>query len=340
MKKQAVLDIKPLGFPWETANPFLFCVHHEDFYPKGKEDLSPNTSLTGRNLGQDFTIKDGFRMYHGHSVPGFPSHPHRGFETITVVQKGLVDHADSMGASGRYGYGDVQWMTAGKGIQHSEMFPLLNQNSKNTLELFQIWINLPAKDKMVEPHFTMLWKEDIPIYTYKDDKGKATEIEVVAGNIDSLKAPHCPPNSWAAAPENEVAVWPITMEAGANFTLPKAGKGVNRKLYFYKGKSMDVAGQNIPLYNRCTLDPEAEAILSNGSESSKLLLLQGKPIEEPVVQYGPFVMNTEQEIQQAYSDFQKTRFGGWPWKSSDPTHGNEKIRFAKHADGNKILKKV
>jgi len=122
-----VIQITPLGFPWETSDPFLFCVHHEDFYPEGNEKMGPKGSLEGRNLGNDFTIKDGYRMYHGETVPGFPAHPHRGFETVTIAQKGLVDHSDSIGAAGRFGDGDVQWMTAGKGVQHSEMFPLLNQ---------------------------------------------------------------------------------------------------------------------------------------------------------------------------------------------------------------------
>ena len=157
-----IIKIKPLGFQWETADPFLFCVHHEDYFPKGNENMGPTTSMDGRHLGDDFIIKDGFRMYHGKSVPGFPGHPHRGFETITVVRKGIVDHADSLGAAGRYGDGDVQWMTAGKGVQHSEMFPLIHQDKDNTMELFQIWLNLPKKHKMVEPHFKMFWRESIP----------------------------------------------------------------------------------------------------------------------------------------------------------------------------------
>jgi redox-sensitive bicupin YhaK (pirin superfamily) len=141
-----ILSTKPLGFQWETADPFLFCVHHEDNFPNGNEQMGPEAKyLNGRHMGDDFIIKDGFRMYHGKSVPGFPGHPHRGFETITVVRKGIVDHADSMGAAGRYGNGDVQWMTAGKGVQHSEMFPLVHADKENTMELFQIWLNLPKK---------------------------------------------------------------------------------------------------------------------------------------------------------------------------------------------------
>ena len=123
-EKNTIKKIRALGFQWETSDPFLFCVHHEDFYPKGNKELGPDLELLkGRHIGQDFIVKDGFRMYHGTTVPGFPGHPHRGFETITVVRKGLIDHADSTGAAGRYGDGDVQWMTAGKGVQHSEMFP-------------------------------------------------------------------------------------------------------------------------------------------------------------------------------------------------------------------------
>ncbi|MES2621161.1 MAG: pirin family protein, partial [Bacteroidota bacterium] len=125
---EPIIQIKAMGFQWETLDPFLFCVHHEDNFPKGNEVMGPATSMSGRSMGDDFIIKDGFRMYHGKIVPGFPGHPHRGFETITVVRKGFVDHADSMGASGRYGNGDVQWMTAGKGVQHSEMFPLIHKD--------------------------------------------------------------------------------------------------------------------------------------------------------------------------------------------------------------------
>ena len=108
MADNAIIKISPLGFPWETMDPFIFCVHHRDEYPKGNDQMGPAVSLAGRNIGQDFTIKDGWRMYHGSSVPGFPYHPHRGFETITIVKEGWVDHTDSLGAAGRFSAGDVQ----------------------------------------------------------------------------------------------------------------------------------------------------------------------------------------------------------------------------------------
>ena len=108
-------------------------------------------------------------MYHGDVVPGFPQHPHRGFETVTLVRRGLIDHSDSLGARARFGSGDVQWLTAGDGIVHAEMFPLLDAHQPNPLELFQIWLNLPAADKRVPPHFAMLWSGDIPGCTLADD---------------------------------------------------------------------------------------------------------------------------------------------------------------------------
>ena len=110
-------------------------------------------------------------MYHGEVVPGFPQHPHRGFETVTFVRRGQIDHSDSLGATARFGRGDVQWLTAGKGIVHAEMFPLIDEDGPNPLELFQIWLNLPAVDKMADPYFTMLWHGDIPVIEHKDADG-------------------------------------------------------------------------------------------------------------------------------------------------------------------------
>lgn len=198
--------IRTLGFPWSTQDPFIFCAYHLDHYPKGNAQLGPNASLGGRAIGQDFDPSHDWRMYHGRSVPGFPHHPHSGFETVTIGKQGLIDHADSLGAAGRFGNGDVQWMTAGKGVQHSEMFPLLNDDKENPLELFQIWLNLPAKSKRVEPHFKMLWADTVPVYESKDDNGKSVYVDIVAGELHGVKAPAPAPDSWAADPANEVAI--------------------------------------------------------------------------------------------------------------------------------------
>lgn len=318
---------------WDTIDPFLFCVHHADAYPKGNDDLGPAASLSGRRLGQDFTVKDGWRMYHGEKIPGFPAHPHRGFETVTVVMNGFVDHSDSHGAAGRYGNGDVQWMTAGSGLQHAEMFPLLSKDKDNPVELFQIWLNLPKAKKFAAPHFAMLWAETIPTIIQKDNTGKATQITIVAGALGEAKAPSPAPDSWAADPVNEVAIWKISMEPEANWSIPRASAGVRRTVYFYEGDQLSIAGIDVAPMHAVEMLPDEDVILESGRKPSKLLLLQGKPINEPVAQYGPFVMNSQAEIQQAISDFRKTQFGGWPWPRYDNVHSREQCRFAKFADG-------
>lgn len=335
----AIKSIKPLGFPWQTQDPFLFCVHHQDFYPKGNDVMGPAATLKGRALGQDFAPnKEGWRMYHGEQVPGFPAHPHRGFETVTIVTKGLVDHSDSLGAAGRFGFGDVQWMTAGKGVQHCEMFPLLHKDKENPLELFQIWLNLPKAKKLTAPHFAMLWDDMIPTYKATGINGKSTEVKVVAGRIEMIHAPAPAPDSWAATENNEVAIWTIKMEPGAQWNLPTASAQANRSLYFYDGSSIKVAGKQFSTHQAIELLADKEVILENGDTESYLLLLQGKPINEPVVQHGPFVMNTQAEIQQAMNEYRQTEFGGWPWPSYENVHPREKSRFARYPDGREEVK--
>jgi hypothetical protein len=229
-------------------------------------------------------------------------------------------------------------MTAGRGVQHSEMFPLLNDKESNPFELFQIWLNLPKSKKMVDPHFAMLWKEEIPVYTHTDDQGKITEVDVIAGDIGQVKAPAPAPDSWAATPDNEVAIWTIRMDPGAVWKLPAASEGINRRLYVYKGDSIRVAGKEVPNYCAVKLDPVQEVLVENGNHESFLLLLQGRPIGEPVVQHGPFVMNTAQEIQNTMNVYQATQFGGWPWPSHDHVHDRNRGRFALYSDGTLVEK--
>ncbi|HRZ43282.1 MAG TPA: pirin-like C-terminal cupin domain-containing protein [Bacteroidales bacterium] len=337
MYNRIIINIHPMGFNWPTIDPFLFCVHHHDLYPHGNEIMGPAAPLAGRNLGQDFTVKDGWRMYHGLRIPGFPVHPHRGFETVTVVMQGFVDHSDSAGASGRYGNGDVQWMTAGAGLQHCEMFPLIHKDRENPCELFQIWLNLPAERKFAKPHFKMLWADTIPEIVIADGAGKHTTISVVAGNIDGKRAPAPAPDSWAADPENEVAIWYIHMEPGATFQLPRASDEALRMLYFFEGDTLNITGMDIKPMHAAEMFANHEVVLQNGKKPGRFLLLQGRPINEPVVQYGPFVMNTRQEIEQTFADYRATQFGGWPWENDDQVHPRESGRFARYADGSMHL---
>jgi redox-sensitive bicupin YhaK (pirin superfamily) len=332
--RSPVLEIRPLGFPWETADPFLFCVYHDDAYPRGNEELGPAASLAGRSLGQDFDKKDGFRMYHGRVVPGFPQHPHRGFETVTIVRRGLVDHSDSLGATARFGRGDVQWLTAGKGIVHSEMFPLVNKNEPNPLELFQIWLNLPSADKLSPPHFAMLWDREIPRVTLTDSAGRKVHVTVMAGEFEGKVPPPPPPRSWAARPDTDVAIWLLQLDAEASCTLPAARDArATRTLYFFQGAALTVAGQALTEHSAVRVESSVPLELTAGDGGCEVLVLQGRPIDETVAQYGPFVMNTRAELQQAIVDYQSTQFGGWPWPSDDPVHPREATRFAKHADG-------
>ena len=146
-------------------------------------------------------------------------------------------------------------------------------------------------------------------------------------------APTPPPNSWAANTANEVAVWNIKMDAEATWQLPKASKGINRTIYFYSGDKLKLNNQDLMYYHSADVAADQEITLKAGQKECKILVLQGKPIAEPVVQHGPFVMNTIEEVQQAYNDFQKTQFGGWPWPKYDNVHDKNKGRFALHADG-------
>ncbi|WP_226858291.1 pirin family protein [Diaphorobacter aerolatus] len=290
----------------------------------------------------DFARRDGWNMYHGDTVPGFPAHPHRGFETVTIVRKGLVDHADSLGATARYGEGDVQWLTTGAGVQHGEMFPMVHEDKGNTLDLFQLWLNLPAKNKMADPDFTMFWANDIPHVVSTDANGRRSEVEVVAGDyapVDGTadkgvtKALRPPKASWASEPNADVAIWIVTMEPGASLTLPAAVAGLNRAIYLTTGKTLTVGDNRFDQRVMLTLQSDQPVPLKNeGSETIEVLLLQGRPIGEPVVARGPFVLTTEQDLMKAMHDFQRTEFGGWPWPTRAHTHGKEK-RFARHPDG-------
>lgn len=336
MSTPAIRQTFPLGTQWPTIDPFLFVAHHLDHYPNANERLGPDTALEGRDLGQDFGGKDGWNMYHGLEVPGFPQHPHRGFETVTYVRTGRIDHADSLGATARFGDGDTQWMTAGAGVQHCEMFPLLKSDAPNPLELFQIWLNLPAEDKMVDPYFTMLWRTDTPTIRLQgtQDPTRSANVTVIAGELFGETAAAPPPNSWAARDDAEVAIWHLSFEAGADVVLPPTrGTSTERVIYAFEGSELTIGDQTLAAGNGALLDSDRELVLTAARDGIECLVLQGAPINEPVARYGPFVMNTDDEIQQAFADYRATQFGGWPWPTPEPNHGPTKGRFAIHGDG-------
>lgn len=271
-------------------------------------------------------------MYHGKAVPGFPQHPHRGFETVTIVRRGYVDHADSLGAAARYGPGDVQWLTAGSGVVHSEMFPLLEKEKPNPLELFQIWLNLPASEKMAEPHFEALEPHPPSPGVLRLD-GAQDRGDGRRRRARRARAP-CPAAALVGF-EGGRRRGHLEHRAGAICEVdPAARRGAYRPdAVLLRGPALKVGDHAQTKHAALTVRSDTDLELRAGDGTTEILLLQGQPIAEPVVQYGPFVMNREVEIQRAMMDYQRTRFGGWPWSSDDPVHGREEGRFAKHVNG-------
>lgn len=241
----------------------------------------------------------------------------------------VIDHADSMGNGARYGGGDVQWMTAGRGVQHSEMFPLTRTDAPNHLKLFQLWLNLPAKDKFTDPAFVMHWAESVG---HAVDDAAGSSVTVWAGEYAGVKGQAPPPASWGANPDNDLAIFHIVLKPriGAVTLAPaKIGAAANRRLYFFEGGAgVTVGGQAVQAKHGYDLDPTQSAELRNaGDDTAEFLLLQGRPIAEPVVSHGPFVMNTQAQIREAFSDFAETQFGGWPWPTDAHVYPRDKGRF-------------
>ena len=335
MADPVVRETVPLtGSPWPTIDPFLFCVHHDDAYPAGNARFGPAASLRGRDLGADFAGIDGWRMYHGREVPGFPQHPHRGFETVTYVRRGLIDHSDSLGAAARFGRGDTQWLTAGRGIVHSEMFPLLDADAPNPLELFQIWLNLPRHRSS--------WIRTSPCSGPATLRSSWRPMPTAASppspswpaSSTATAPPAPPPDSWASRPDADVAIWHLASRTACDLVgaRGRAPHDVARVLYVYAAVAVS-ATPSVEAPTGVVVQPDVVAPVQAGPDGAEVLMLQGRPIGEPVAQYGPFVMNEQHELAQAFADYQSTGFGGWPWSRDDPVHGADRERFARHADG-------
>ncbi|MBV7570336.1 pirin family protein [Pseudomonas sp. PDM27] len=228
---------------------------------------------------------------------GVGQHPHRGFETVTIVYKGELEHRDSTGSGGKIGPGDVQWMTAASGILHEEFHSDGFAKSGGTLEMVQLWVNLPARDKMADPGYQTILDADIPSIALKNNAGS---LRLIAGEFDGHKG--------AARTFTPVDLWDIRLNAGKSLTLD-LHEGRNTALVVLRG-TVQVNGLEPVRQGQLALfDRKGDQLTLEASEGAVVLLLSGEPIDEPIVGHGPFVMNTEQEIHQAFADFQSGRFG-------------------------------
>jgi len=215
-------------------------------------------------------------MCHGDRIPGFPQHPHRGFETVTLACRSYINHADSECACARFGEGDLQWMTAGRGIVHSEMFPSRPRRVGNHTELFQIWLNLPTKDKMVGSRFAMFWQNDIPSMTTADDADRETAVVSYCGALADGGA-RLPPQfqSWTADKGKGVIIWTINMAVGACYTLPATDPRYNRQLLFFGGGSLQMGGHENAAGQGVTWAAAADVEFRNGPEPAALIFATG-----------------------------------------------------------------
>lgn len=231
---------------------------------------------------------------------GVGQHPHRGFETVTIVYDGEVAHRDSTGAGGRIGPGDVQWMTAASGILHEEFHSEDFTRNGGMLEMVQLWVNLPARDKMGAPGYQTLLNADIPVVELPDGAGRA---RIIAGELDGRRGP--------ARTHTPIDVWDVRLVAGGRARFPIA-EGRTLAVVVLRGTVL-VNGETVvreAQFAQMSRDGRDVEIEANGDAT--LLILSGEPIDEPVVGYGPFVMNSQDEIRQAIDDFNSGRFGGMP----------------------------
>ena len=245
----------------------------------------------------DYAAPTSFGPNSGHRR-GVGQHPHRGFETVTVVYEGEVEHRDSTGNGGVIGKGDVQWMTAGSGILHEEFHSTRYSREGGPFEMVQLWVNLPARDKMVAPRYQALLDKHIPAVPLKDDAGT---LRVIAGSFEGFKGP--------ANTFSPINVWDVRLGAGKSVALPQP-EGWTTLLVVLDGTVMLNGSEVLREKQMATLSTEGTGVHIEANSDAKLLLLAGEPIDEPVVGYGPFVMNSPQEISQAISDFNNGKFGG------------------------------
>jgi len=231
---------------------------------------------------------------------GVGQHPHRGFETVTIVYDGEVEHRDSTGQGGIIGPGDVQWMTAGGGILHEEFHSPAFSRTGGPFRMVQLWVNLPAKDKMTRPGYQSILNADIPTVSLPDDAGMA---RIIAGVMDGAKGP--------ATTFTPINVWDVRLNQDAETTLDLP-EGHTAMVVVLSGHVTVNGDQPAGAAEALLLDRKGDSVTLSADADTTLLILTGEPIDEPIVGYGPFVMNSEDEIRTAVTDFNSGRFGDIP----------------------------
>ena len=226
---------------------------------------------------------------------GVEKHPHRGFETVTIVYQGEVEHKDSAGNAGKIGPGDVQWMTAARGILHEEMHGMEFTRKRGTLEMIQLWVNLPAKDKLHDPGYQEILNRNIPVVDLPDGAG---HMRLIAGEYDGARG--------AARTFTPLNLWDMRVKAGASVSLP-VPDGHNAMLLVLSGR-ISVDGEDIVAREIVHFTRDGDAVSFDVGEEAVMLLMSGEPIDEPIVGRGPFVMNTAEEIRAAMNDYAAGRF--------------------------------
>lgn len=320
-----------LGMHWDTEDPFIFVSHHEDDYPPGnRQQAPPLREISGRNLGRDYQLKLGFRMYHGKVVPGFPMHTHWGYETLTVPEIGYIDHFDTERIEGRFGFGDVQWVSASSKYEHCEMYPLADQENRNPNDITQIMINLPLEMKNRGNQVTTVWKNDVPTA-----HGDGWDAEVFCGDFGSASSES--PNEISYAKRaNGVRIVRITMSPRSKVTIDAAAEGATRNLYFISGKDAKVLGEAVEYYNRLKLSNTEEIDIVNGEERSVFWLLEGRPIGQRMASFGPVTLEDLKEVRKGLDEIRRNEFLEWPWDVIDKAQPLGTQRFIRYPDGTEI----
>ena len=327
-KPKTVSKIMDINIHWSADDPFTFISHHHDMYPKGNEQLAPPLELIrGRNLGRDYQERFGFRMYHGRVVPGFPMHAHWGYETLTIAEKGFVDHFDTENNHGRFGNGDMQWTMASSKYEHCEMYPLLDQEDDNPVFITQIVINIPLDRKNKENAVSNIWSENIPTF---EENGCRVTLYCGRYGDRELYSPN--PGTWACK-ENSVRVMKIELQPGASFTLDAVPDGINRNLYFVDGGTANMDGTPIKPHLRFQIKKGASNTIVNGDTPSEFWVLEGKPIGEKQAQFGPVILTDTDEVRKAMDDIRINEFQVWPWGLMDVTNPIDMGRELHRKDG-------